>query len=149
MKAVPLSLITRLEEIERDTIEHCNGEDVVQYRGALMPLVYMQDEARGRAGGVQPVLVFTEGGKPVGLAIDEIVDIVEEQLEIELKTETPGVIGAAIVKGKAAGDHRCLALSRPGLRPPARYQAGRRWAGRSGFCWSTTASSSATCLRRC
>ena len=102
MKAVPLSLITRLEEIERDTIEHCNGEDVVQYRGALMPLVYMQDEARGRADGVQPVLVFTEGGKPVGLAIDEIVDIVEEQLDIELKTEAPGVIGAAIVKGKAA-----------------------------------------------
>ena len=102
MKAVPLSLITRLEAIERDTIEHCNGEDVVQYRGALMPLVYMQDEARGRADGVQPVLVFTEGGKPVGLAIDEIVDIVEERLEIELKTEAPGVIGAAIVKGKAA-----------------------------------------------
>ena len=102
MKAVPLSLITRLEEIERDTIEQCNGEDVVQYRGALMPLVYMQDEARGRADGVQPVLVFTEGGKPIGLAIDEIVDIVEEQLDIELKTEAPGVIGAAVVKGKAA-----------------------------------------------
>jgi two-component system chemotaxis sensor kinase CheA len=48
------------------------------------------------------VLVFTEGGKPVGLAIDQIVDIVEERLEIELKTDTPGVIGAAIVKGKAA-----------------------------------------------
>ena len=102
MKAVPVSLITRLEEIERDAIEHCNGEDVVQYRGVLMPLVYMHDETRGRACDVQPVLVFTEGGKPVGLAIDQIVDIVEEQLEIELNTETPGVIGAAIVKGKAA-----------------------------------------------
>ena len=66
-----------------------------------MPLVYMQDEARGRENGVQPVLVFTEGGKPIGLAIDEIVDIVEEHLDIELKTEAPGVIGAAIVKGKA------------------------------------------------
>ena len=102
MKAVPLSLITRLEEIERNSIEHCNGEDVVQYRGALMPLVYMHDETRGRADSVQPVLVFTEGGKPVGLAIDQIVDIVEERLEIELNTDTPGVIGAAIVKGKAA-----------------------------------------------
>ncbi|MGA7458197.1 MAG: chemotaxis protein CheW [Methyloceanibacter sp.] len=102
MKAVPLSLITRLEEIERDTIEQCNGEDVVQYRGALMPLVYMHNEARGHADGVQPVLVFTEGGKPIGLAIDEIVDIVEERLDIELKTEAPGVIGAAVVKGKAA-----------------------------------------------
>lgn len=102
MKAVPLSLITRLEEIELDTIERCNGEDVVQYRGALMPLVYMQDETRSHANGVQPVLVFTEGDRPVGLAIDEIVDIVEERLDIELKAETPGVIGAAIVKGKAA-----------------------------------------------
>jgi two-component system chemotaxis sensor kinase CheA len=102
MKAVPLSLITRLEEIEVDAIEHCNGEDVVQYRGALMPVVYMQAERKAREDGVQPILVFTEGGRPVGLAIDEIVDIVEEQLDIELKTEAQGVIGAAIIKGKAA-----------------------------------------------
>ena len=101
MKAVPLSLITRLEEIELDAIERCNDEDVVQYRGALMPLVYMQTERDARDDGVQPVLVFTEEGRPVGLAIDEIVDIVEERLDIELKTETPGVIGAAIIKGKA------------------------------------------------
>jgi two-component system, chemotaxis family, sensor kinase CheA len=100
MKAVPLSLITRLEEIELDAIEQCNGEDVVQYRGALMPLVYLTDRDK-RADGVQPVLVFTEEGRPVGLAIDEIVDIVEERLDIELKTDAPGVIGAAIIKGKA------------------------------------------------
>jgi two-component system chemotaxis sensor kinase CheA len=101
LKAVPLSLITRLEEIELDAIENCNGEDVVQYRGALMPLVYMA-ERKTREDGVQPVLVFTEAGRPVGLAIDEIVDIVEEPLDIELKTEAPGIIGAAILRGKAA-----------------------------------------------
>jgi two-component system chemotaxis sensor kinase CheA len=101
MKAVPLSLITRLEEIELGSIERCDGVDVVQYRGALMPLVHMGGEAVCRADGVQPVLVFTEEGRPVGLAIDEIVDIVEERLNLELKTETPGVIGAAIIKGKA------------------------------------------------
>ena len=100
MKAVPLSLITRLEEIELDAIERCNDEDLVQYRGALMPLVYLADRTK-RDDGVQPVLVFTEEGRPVGLAIDEIVDIVEERLDIELKTDTPGVIGAAIIKGKA------------------------------------------------
>jgi len=102
MKAVPISLITRLEEIDLGVIERCNDEDVVQYRGALMPLVYMQAAPSTRDDGVQPVLVFTEGGRPVGLAIDEIVDIVEERLDIELKTEAPGVIGAAIIKGKAA-----------------------------------------------
>jgi two-component system chemotaxis sensor kinase CheA len=102
MKAVPLSLITRLEEIELGAIERCNNEDVVQYRGGLMPLVYMQEAPSDREDGVQPVLVFTEGGRPVGLAIDEIVDIVEERLDIELKSDAPGVIGAAIIKGKAA-----------------------------------------------
>ena len=101
LKAVPLSLITRLEEIELDTIERCNDEDVVQYRGALMPLVYVETERGKRSDGVQPVLVFTEGDLHVGLAVDEIVDIVEEKLAIELEAEAPGVIGAAIVKGKA------------------------------------------------
>jgi len=101
MKGVPLSLITRLEEIELSAIEKCDGLDVVQYRGALMPLVYMGGETACRADGVQPVLVFTEEGRPVGLAIDEIIDIVEEPLNLELKTETPGVIGAAIIRGKA------------------------------------------------
>ncbi|MBK5197961.1 MAG: chemotaxis protein CheW [Methyloceanibacter sp.] len=101
LKAVPLSLITRLEEIDLSDIERCNDEDVVQYRGALMPLVYIDAERRKRDDGVQPVLVFTEGGRPVGLAIDEIVDIVEERLEIELQSEAPGMIGAAIIKGKA------------------------------------------------
>ena len=101
LKAVPLSLITRLEEIDVTLIEHCNGGDLVQYRGALMPLVHVDGESRRRDAGVQPVLVFTEGGRPVGLAVDEIVDIVEAPLTIEIATNEPGVIGAAIVKGKA------------------------------------------------
>jgi two-component system chemotaxis sensor kinase CheA len=100
-KAVPLSLITRLEEIDLGAIERCNGEDVVQYRGALMPLVYIDAARPAREDGVQPVLVFTEGGRPIGLAIDEIVDIVEERLVMEIQSETPGMIGAAIIKGKA------------------------------------------------
>jgi two-component system chemotaxis sensor kinase CheA len=45
--------------------------------------------------------VFTEGDLHVGLAVDEIVDIVEEKLAIELEADAPGVIGAAIVRGNA------------------------------------------------
>jgi len=101
LKAVPLSLITRLEEVSSDAIEHCNGGDVVQYRGMLMPLVYVQAERTARDSGVQPVLVFTQAGHPAGLAIDEIVDIVEEPLTIDLQAETPGVIGASIIQDKA------------------------------------------------
>jgi len=101
LKAVPLSLITRLEEIPLDAVERCNDQDVVQYRGALMPLVYMQADRRAPESGVQPVLVFTDADHPAGLAIDEIVDIVEEPLSIDLQAEAPGVIGAAIIRDKA------------------------------------------------
>ena len=101
LKAVPLSLITRLEEIALDTIEHCNGQDVVQYRGSLMPLVPVQANRAQPQSGFQPVLVFTDGAHPAGLVIDEIVDIVEEPLVIDLQAEAPGVIGAAIIRGKA------------------------------------------------
>jgi two-component system, chemotaxis family, sensor kinase CheA len=147
LKAVPLSLITRLEEIPVDTIEHCNGEDVVQYRGALMPLVHMAGRNK-RDDGMQPVLVFTEAGRPVGLAIDKIVDIVEERLDIELRTEAPGILGAAILRGKTAeivdlshylGEARGARL----IPSPARATTP------FGSCSWTTASSSATCLRRC
>ncbi len=50
---------------------------------------------------MQPVLVFTEADRPMGLAVDEIVDIVEEPLTIEIATDKPGLIGAAIVRGNA------------------------------------------------
>ena len=98
LKAVPLSLITRLEEIPIDTVEECNGQSVVQYRGALMPLVSMQSDRAPRDDGLQPVLVFTEEDHPAGLIIDEIVDVIEEPLVIDLQAETPGVIGAAIIR---------------------------------------------------
>ena len=101
LKAVPLSLITRLEEVSVAAIENCNGADVVQYRGALMPLVYMHAERAPVKNGVLPVLVFTEAGHPVGLAIDQIVDIVEEPLTVDPQADMPGVIGAAIIRDKA------------------------------------------------
>ena len=40
-KAVPLGLVTRLEEIATDKIELSNGRYMVQYREQLMPLVQM------------------------------------------------------------------------------------------------------------
>ena len=37
----------------------------------------------------------------MGLVVDEIVDIVDDKLEIEVGSDTPGVIGSAVVKGQA------------------------------------------------
>jgi two-component system, chemotaxis family, sensor kinase CheA len=100
-KAVPLSLITRLEEIAAKDIQHSSGRPLVQYRGGLMPLVPVNDGVRIKSEGSQPLLVFTDAGRSMGLVVDEIVDIVEDRLNVEVASAMPGILGAAIVKGRA------------------------------------------------
>ncbi len=101
MKAIPLSLVTRLEEVAADKIEHSNGRYLVQYRGALMPLVLTNHLVEVRREGAQPLLVFSDAGRSMGLVVDEIVDIVEDRLNIEVASETPGILGSAVIRGQA------------------------------------------------
>lgn len=100
-KAVPLSLVTRLEEFEVSKIERSNGRDLVQYRGALMPLVYVNSGDQHKLEGTQPMLVFSDSGRSMGLVVDEIVDIVEDRMNIEVGSDRPGILGSAIVKERA------------------------------------------------
>ncbi|WP_315837730.1 chemotaxis protein CheW [Bradyrhizobium prioriisuperbiae] len=99
-KAVPLALVTRLEELPIDKIEHSNGRYMVQYRDQLMPLVQIQG-VEIRTTGVQPILVFSDDGRSMGLVVDEIIDIVEERLNIEVASAREGVLGSAVIKGQA------------------------------------------------
>src|SRR5438874_927658 len=99
-KAVPLGLVTRLEEIAADKIELSNGRYMVQYREQLMPLVQMEGVNVG-ASGAQPILVFADDGRAMGLVVDEIIDIVEERLHIEVAGQHDGILGSAVIKGQA------------------------------------------------
>src|SRR5579883_244438 len=100
--AVPLALVARLEEMPRAQIEIAAGIEVVQYRGQLMPLVPFC-EGLDTAQEVQPVLVFGEGERRVGLMVDEVVDVVEDRLEVALSAARPGLLGSAVIGGQAAG----------------------------------------------
>jgi two-component system chemotaxis sensor kinase CheA len=100
-KAVPLSLVTRLEEIDVRRIELSNGRHLLQYRGHLMPLIAINDSVRLKEDGAQPLLVFSDGARSMALLVDEIVDIVDDHLEIEVPGDRPGVLGSAVVKGEA------------------------------------------------
>ena len=100
-KAVPLSLITRLEEVDARKIELSNGRHMVQYRGQLMPLISMSNDVRIKGEGAQPLLVFSDGSRSMALVVDQIVDIVEDNLEIQVGSDNPGVLGSAIIRGHA------------------------------------------------
>lgn len=100
-KAVPLSLVTRLEEVDCKKIEWVSGRPLMQYRGRLMPLVPVGDDIQVRTEGTQALVVFSEGDRAMGLVVDEIVDIVEDILDIEISTERSDLVGSAVIRGRA------------------------------------------------
>lgn len=100
-KAVPLSLVSRLENIKMDTIEHSNGQMLVQYRGALMPLIPYNAETQIEGVDEKPVLVFTDKKMTLGIVVDKIIDITEDHVDIQTSGTKPGLMGSAIIEGKA------------------------------------------------
>jgi len=101
LKAVPLSLVTRLEEIEASAIEWVSGRPLVQYRGRLMPIVACDEALQIKREGTQALVVFSDGDLSLGLAVEEIVDIVDDKLDIELVADRSDLVGSAVIRGRA------------------------------------------------
>ncbi|MCH9844750.1 MAG: chemotaxis protein CheW [Alphaproteobacteria bacterium] len=99
-KAVPLGVVARLEEIDMRGVEYPNNQPAVQYRGKLMPIVTLDNESVPTDGKF-PVLVFSDDTHSMGLIVQEINDIVEERLEVQMTTESPGIVGSTIIRGEA------------------------------------------------
>jgi two-component system chemotaxis sensor kinase CheA len=101
LRAVPLSLVARLEEFPAASLERADGRWLVQYRGALLPIVPAREAMEIRERDPRPVIVFSDGPRSMGLAVEEIRDIVEDRVVVETRAARPGVLGAAVINGKA------------------------------------------------
>ncbi|MDP3319425.1 MAG: chemotaxis protein CheW, partial [Bosea sp. (in: a-proteobacteria)] len=101
VRAVPLSLVTRLEEVDAALFEHGSGRTLLHYRNRLVPVVPV-GETQLRAEGLQPLVIISEGDMTVALAVDAIVDIVDEVLDIEMAAaQDRGIVGSAMIRGRA------------------------------------------------
>ena len=100
-KAVPLSLVARLEEINTADIELSSGKAMIQYRGQLMPLIPFDHTVDLSGAGTRPVLVFSDETSTMGLVVSEIVDITEEIVDVQVSANASGIVGSAIINGKA------------------------------------------------
>ncbi len=102
--AIPLSLVARLEEFKRESVERAGEHQVVQYRGRLLPLLRLTDllGEPGTASEAETlqVVVYTHEGQDVGLVVENIVDIVEEQLTIHRRQRAGAVYGTAVIQEK-------------------------------------------------
>jgi two-component system chemotaxis sensor kinase CheA len=115
--ALPLSVVSRLEEFPRSAVERVGGREVIQYRGEILPLVHVSRMLRGkqntRNGDGKPrrarestaveddkvqVVVHAAAGRRVGLVVGNILDIVEETIETRSAAGRPGVLYTAVVQ---------------------------------------------------
>jgi two-component system chemotaxis sensor kinase CheA len=101
--AVPLEMVTRLEEFPIDKVERVGNREVVQYRDQILPLVRLahllgvptpMDEES------VPVVVYTEGGRSVALAVEQVLDIVEDLVETRSDLQDSGLLGSAVIQRK-------------------------------------------------
>jgi two-component system chemotaxis sensor kinase CheA len=120
-KAVPLSLVSRLEEFEVGEVQRDGERVVVPYGGGLMRLIPARPDVSPRESGRQPVLVFAIEGRQCGVMVDAIVDIVDETLTISLPEQDGELIGSAIVRGRPTDILDVAALmARAGFAGPPR-----------------------------
>jgi two-component system, chemotaxis family, sensor kinase CheA len=100
--AVPLSMVSRLEEFDPKTVEISGNRQVVQYRGEIMPLVHIADAlkltAQAFREGPMQVVVHSEGGQSVGLVVDEILDIVDQHVTVTRRSEDTRLLGSAVIQ---------------------------------------------------
>ena len=103
--AIPLSTVARLEEFPLKTIERAGGQEVVQYRGQILPLIqvsqYLPQLGREpvRPDPVQ-VVVYSESGRSVGLVVSQINDIVHEVVTVRRESSRQGILGSAVIQDR-------------------------------------------------
>ena len=117
--AIRLSQVARLEELPRDQVEQAGEQEVIQYRGQIMPLVRVsdilperrspervaRDMSRGAPvpeDGPLQVVVHQVGDRNVGIVVDRIVDVIEDTLDVRRPSTRPGVLFSVVIGGRVA-----------------------------------------------
>ncbi|MFO1010997.1 MAG: chemotaxis protein CheA [Planctomycetota bacterium] len=99
--AIPLSDVARLEEFQRSQLEFAGDGQVVQYRGEILPLLELSRLLGWpQAEETDPlqVVVYSRGGRSIGLVVEQILDIVEESVVVQKRSRREGTLGSAVIQ---------------------------------------------------
>jgi two-component system chemotaxis sensor kinase CheA len=101
--AIPLDTVTRLEQVRTDAVEKVGNREVVQYRGAILPIVRL-DRHLGAYNEtdreVLEVIVYADHGRSVAIVVEEILDIVDGEAAIRSDIDDLGLLGSAVLGDK-------------------------------------------------
>jgi two-component system, chemotaxis family, sensor kinase CheA len=100
--AIPVSMVSRLEEIPRTAVEQAKRGEVVQYRGQIMPLLRLGDmlgvQTNERIELPLQVVVYSQGVRSIGLVVDRIADIVNATVESTNPAQSGDLLGSAVIQ---------------------------------------------------
>jgi two-component system chemotaxis sensor kinase CheA len=96
--AVPLSMVARLEQVDKTRIEKLGGNEILQYRGEIVPIIRPE-----RAIGVEsPVndldtqlFIVFDFGERIAMAVEEVIDVADVE-----RAEKPGQSSSQCVFSK-------------------------------------------------
>jgi len=101
--AIPLDTVTRLEQVRTDAVEKVGNREVVQYRGAILPMVRL-DRHLGAYGEIDrevlEVIVYSDHGRSVAIVVEEILDIVDGEAAVRSDIDDLGLLGSAVLGDK-------------------------------------------------
>jgi two-component system chemotaxis sensor kinase CheA len=76
------------------------SREVVQYRGAILPIVRL-DRHLGAFGDsdreVLEVIVYADHGRSVAIVVEEILDIVDGEAAVQSDIDDLGLLGSAVI----------------------------------------------------
>lgn len=110
--AVPLALVARIAEISKGSIEWVNDTWLIHYQEHLLPIAkfdgnWTTTELQQTSHENMPLLIFADRGYAMGLAIEEIVNIIEYDLKIEIENKKDGCLGTTIMNGQTTSIVDC------------------------------------------
>ncbi len=111
--AVPLSEVARLEKFNNGDIEKAGDQEVIQYRGEIMPLIRVslviperrrvprdaENIIKSLGDSIQ-VVVHSKDGKNMGIVIDKVLDIVETHECAQESGSRSGIVGTIVIQDR-------------------------------------------------
>jgi two-component system chemotaxis sensor kinase CheA len=99
--AIPLSAVSRLEEVAKRSVEVANGRPVIQYRDEIMPLIHLPEYFGHSSDSVlqtHQLIVYQYAGHSVGLVVRDILDIVDDAVVSKRSLGSNGVLGSVVIR---------------------------------------------------
>jgi len=110
--AISLPMVSRLEKFNTNKVEEVGDVRVIQYRGHILPLIYLSEVLPEKKKTVKDtflekevkekidVVVYSDQKTTVGLVVDRILDIVDYPVNELRPIRREGVLGCVVIQNR-------------------------------------------------